>query len=100
MAENSKIVVGLKDALAHARGDTSRARTSEVEVPRQIDVRALRNRLKMSQEEFAQSFNVSVATLRNWEQGHRRPEGTARVLLTLIERIPDQVQKALQEQVV
>lgn len=95
MAENSKIVIGLQDALAHARGDTSRARVSEVEVPRHIDVKSLRNRLKMSQEEFAHCFGFPVATLRNWEQGHRKPEGTARVLLTLIERIPDEVKKAL-----
>jgi len=97
MAKDAKIIMGLADALAHARGDVSRARVSHVEVPRHIDVKTLRMRLEMSQEEFALTFGFPVATLRNWEQGHRKPEGPARVLLTLIERIPDQVKEALHQ---
>jgi putative transcriptional regulator len=95
MAGGTKIVAGLKDAIAYSRGDMSRARVSSVSVSRHIDVRAIRRQLKMSQEEFALRFGFSVATLRNWEQGHRHPEGPARVLLTLIERIPEQVKEAL-----
>ena len=65
MAGSTKIIAGLEDALAHARGDTSRARVSQVSVPRQIDVKALRQRLDMSQEEFARCFGFPVGTLRN-----------------------------------
>jgi putative transcriptional regulator len=43
-----------------------------------VDVKAIRRRLGVSQAEFARLIGVSVATLRNWEQGRRRPEGPAR----------------------
>lgn len=95
MAGGTKIVTGLRDAIAFSRGDASRGHLSKVSVSRHIDVRAICQRLLMSQQEFALRFGFSVATLRNWEQGHRNPEGPARVLLTLIQRIPDQVTEAL-----
>jgi putative transcriptional regulator len=40
----------------------------------------------MSQNDFAEQFGISAATLRNWELGRRQPEGPARVLLTIIDR--------------
>lgn len=95
MTTGTDIVAGLHDAIAHARGDQERGRVSAVEVPRHIDVRELRHRLEMSQEAFALAFGFSLATVRNWEQGHRQPDGSARVLLTLIDRIPEQIQEAL-----
>lgn len=95
MAGDRKVIAGLEDVLAHARGDPSRAHLSTVQVPREVNVRAVRQGLGMSQEEFALCFGFSLGTLRNWEQGIRRPDGPARVLLTLIERIPDEVREAL-----
>ena len=93
----NKIKAGLEDALAYVRGDRSAARASTVAIPRSIDVRAVRRKLGLTQAEFALRFGFPLATLRNWEQGHRTPEGPARVLLTLIDRIPDQVNKALRK---
>src|SRR3989304_4507411 len=46
-----------------------------------VDVRAIRNKLGLSQGDFAAMIGVSVATLQNWEQGRRRPEGPAQALL-------------------
>ena len=60
-----------------------------------LDVRAIRERLGMSQPEFAARFGISVKTLRNWEQGHRQPEGPARAYLTVIKNDPDSVLNAL-----
>jgi putative transcriptional regulator len=60
-----------------------------------LDVRAIRDRLGMSQSEFAARFGISVKTLRNWEQGHREPEGPARAYLTVIKNDPDAVMNAL-----
>ena len=60
-----------------------------------VDVRAVRNRLGLSQQQFAAGFGVSVGTVRNWEQGRRQPEGAARVLLRVIEREPAAVKRAL-----
>lgn len=90
------IMVGLKDALAYAQGDTSRGRETVVEVPA-VDVRAARQRLGLSQPDFAHAFGVSVATVRNWEQHRRQPKGAARVLLTVIERNPAAVVEALRD---
>lgn len=85
---------GLKEALAYARGE---ADTSEyrVHVPHDIDVRAIRTKLKMTQAEFAGQFGFSVNTLRHWEQGKRQPEGAARAYLIVIERAPKTVRKVL-----
>jgi putative transcriptional regulator len=86
------IAAGLKDALAHTRGDTAKARVTVVNV---LDVREIRRKLGMSQTEFASTFRVSVGTVRNWEQGRRAPRGAARVLLSVIDREPDAVRRAL-----
>jgi putative transcriptional regulator len=59
------------------------------------DARAVRRRLGLSQPAFAGLFGVSVWTLRNWEQGRRRPDGPARALLRIIEREPEAARRAL-----
>jgi putative transcriptional regulator len=59
------------------------------------DVRAIRAKLRKSQDEFALMIGVSVATLRNWEQGRRQPHGPARALLKVAAENPKAVEKAL-----
>lgn len=59
------------------------------------DVQAIRKRLRKSQDEFALMIGVSVATLRNWEQGRRQPHGPARALLKVAAENPKAVEKAL-----
>jgi putative transcriptional regulator len=85
---------GLEEALAYAEGkpDTSRY---GVHIPEEIDVKAIRAKLDMTQEEFAGRFGFSVNTLRHWEQGRRVPEGPTRAYLLVIDRNPKAVQKAL-----
>ena len=61
------------------------------------DVRTIRAKLKKSQSEFARMIGVSVATLQNWEQGRRQPEGPARALLLVASKAPKVVAKALAE---
>ncbi len=65
---------GLEEALAYAQGtaDTTRYR---IHVPTDIDVKAIRAKSNMTQQEFAQEFGFSINTLRHWEQGRRVPEG-------------------------
>ena len=84
---------GLEDALEYAAGKDG-GNAHNIEVP-MVDVRAVRERLGYSQRNFAKAFGVSVATLRNWEQGRRYPRGPARVLLMIIDQEPDAVQRAL-----
>jgi DNA-binding transcriptional regulator YiaG len=52
------------------------------------DVVALRRFVGLSQPKFAQAMGISVHTLRNWEQGRRRPEGAAIALLRIAARHP------------
>lgn len=59
------------------------------------DVQSIRKKLKKSQDEFALMLGVSVATLRNWEQGRRHPHGPARALLKIAAENPKAVEKAL-----
>lgn len=59
------------------------------------DVRVIRKRLGLSQEAFAARFHLSVRTVREWEQRRRVPEGPALVLLQVIEREPEAVERAL-----
>jgi putative transcriptional regulator len=51
--------------------------------------------MRKSQSEFALMIGVSLATLQNWEQGRRRPQGPARALLKVAARSPDAVTAAL-----
>jgi putative transcriptional regulator len=85
---------GLEQAVAFAKGeaDVSKYR---VHIPQRVDVRAIRTRLRMTQEEFAARFGFSINTVRHWEQGKRQPEGPARAYLLVIDRAPKAVQKAL-----
>ncbi|MSP50002.1 MAG: helix-turn-helix domain-containing protein [Alphaproteobacteria bacterium] len=85
---------GLKQAVAYAKGTADKKRY-RVHVPERIDVRAIRRRLAMTQEEFARRFGFSINTLRHWEQGKRRPEGPTRAYLLVIDRAPDVVQRVL-----
>jgi putative transcriptional regulator len=59
------------------------------------DVRDLRRRARLTQQEFASKLGVPVETIRNWEQGKRMPRGPARALLTVIAHSPDTVFAAL-----
>ncbi len=60
-------------------------------------VRALRQKLNLTQEEFAARFHLPLGAVRDWEQGGRRPDQAARVLLTVIEKDPDAVARALEK---
>lgn len=83
---------GLKEAIAHAAG---KAKDVKVYEPKHVDVAALRQRIGMTQEQFAARFGVSVATLRHWERGDRKPQGPALVLLNVIEKNPKAVMQTL-----
>lgn len=86
---------GLEEAVTYAKGEAD-AKAYRVHVPETIDVKAIRTKLAMTQEEFAGRFGFSVNTLRHWEQGLRQPEGPTRAYLLVIDRAPKAVQKALQ----
>jgi len=85
---------GLKEALAFSQGQEAGAVVHEIDLPA-TDVPAIRARTGLSQAEFARSIGVKKATLLNWEQKRRVPDGPARVLLALIEKEPGIVRRVL-----
>jgi len=86
------ILSGAREALAYARG----ARHGfKVHIPAEVDIRAIRGRTGLSQMKFATRYGFSVDSLRNWEQGRRRPDPAARAYLMIIEREPAAVERAL-----
>lgn len=91
-----KILEGLEELVAHARGENIPVRVTQVTVPDDVDVKAIRERLGLTQLQFAARFGFSLGSIRNWEQAHRRPEGPARTLLKVIEKHPDVVRDALE----
>ncbi|MFD1510637.1 helix-turn-helix domain-containing protein [Lacimonas salitolerans] len=87
------IETGLQEALARAQGKPV-GTVHEIELP-DPDVQAIRSRTGLSQSEFARSIGVKKGTLLNWEQRRRSPDGPARVLLALIDKDPQIVQRTL-----
>jgi putative transcriptional regulator len=83
---------GLQEAIVHAKGDE---RDVRVHRPRAVDVKAVRIKVGMTQEQFAARFGFSTATLRHWERGDRTPHGPALVLLNVIAHNPQAVIEAL-----
>jgi putative transcriptional regulator len=92
-----RLVAGLNDALAHARGEL-KLPSYTVTVPERVDVAKLRRRLGLSQAAFARTFGLDVTALHAWEQGRRRPDRAARVLLAVIAKEPRAVLRALAAQ--
>lgn len=88
------IMRGMNEALEIAQGKRAPAATHLIEVPAP-DVAAIRARSGLSQAAFARSIGVKKATLLNWEQKRRKPDGPARVLLALIDKDPGLVQRML-----
>lgn len=88
----SRIMAGLEEVAAIVEGAAAPAR---VHAPAEVDVRAIRQRLGLSQSAFAARFGFSAAAVKDWEQHRRRPEAAARILLTVIDREPAAVERAL-----
>ena len=83
-----ELLASIKEGGAISRGDIKPSRSFNFEEP---DVQAIRKQYGLTQEKFAQMLSISVATLRNWEQGRRRPEGPARVLLLIAAKYPNAI---------
>ena len=91
-----RIVEGLQQAVAWSRGASQQARVTLVHVP-DVDVRKTRQKMGLSQTQFATKFGLSPGTLRNWEQGRAIPDAPTRVLLAVIAKHPEAVEDVLRE---
>lgn len=95
MSSGKRIIDGLVDAASHARGGMVGVRERNYRVPDEINVQSVRQKLGLTQQQFALQFGISLATVRNWEQGIRVPPGPARVLLLVVDKEPEAVRRAL-----
>ncbi len=91
MSEQERHRAALSDPDCPPATDAQLARARRVPT-----VRALRKKLKLTQEEFAARFHLPLGTVRDWEQGAHRPDKAAQVLLTVIAKDPDAVARALE----
>jgi len=87
-----KLLESVKQAGQIKRGLLKPGRVFKVNVP---NIKAIRQKLEVSQNQFAHMIGVSVTTLQNWEQGRRQPHGPARALLKVASKNPKAVLEAL-----
>ena len=90
----NEVEEALGEVLAHVRGEIDLP-CRIVDDPTAERIRALRKRLKLSRQKFADRFGLDARALQDWEQGRRVPDRSARVLLTVIDRDPEAVERAL-----
>jgi putative transcriptional regulator len=85
---------------ANALGDPDNPPLTDEELARMRrlpDTKRIREKLKLTQEEFSDRFEIPLGTLRDWEQGVGKPDRSARTLLRVIEQDPEGVVKALEK---
>ncbi len=93
-----EIITGAREALAYLKGDKTKGRAYEVRT-RDIDVKAIREKLQMTQAAFSEIFAIPVSTLKKWETHNRVPEGPTKAYLIVINKNPSAVKKALKSAV-
>jgi putative transcriptional regulator len=89
-----RIMKGLGEAADYAKGKAD-VRDFRVHVPETVNVKAIRIKLKLTQAAFADRFGFTVGAVRDWEQGRRQPEASARILLKIIEKRPDVIEDVM-----
>jgi putative transcriptional regulator len=89
-----EIIAGLKEGSAFLRGETALP-VRLVSVPDPVDVRAIRERLALSQADFAKTYGFNARTVQQWEQGRSQPDSAVRAYLTVIDRNPQAVKEAV-----
>lgn len=88
------IIEGLGEAAAHFRGE-KRLRTTTYLIPGEIDIKSLRQKLGLSQVQFALRYCFNPRTLQDWEQGRVKPDSAVRAYLNVIAKEPEAVKRAL-----
>lgn len=83
---------GLEEAIAHGKGEQTDIRLF---TPQPVDVKLVREKTGLTQNQFAATFGISLGTLRHWERGDRKPHGPALVLLNAANNAPDELLRIL-----
>jgi putative transcriptional regulator len=87
-----ELVASVKEGAKILHDEKEAARTFQYD---RLDIRRIREKYNLTQEQFAAMLGISVGTLRNWEQGRRVPEGPAKVLLRVADKFPQAVLDAV-----
>lgn len=93
---NNDLFIELLESVKQAgdirKGKSKASRRTSMEEP---DALAIREKYDMTQQEFSSLLGISIGTLRNWEQGRRKPRGPAKVLLKVAEKRPKAILESL-----
>jgi putative transcriptional regulator len=89
-----RLIESAEQAVAFAKGEAD-LKGYRVHIPDEIDVKRIRQKLKMSQAEFAEAYGFSLRTIQEWEQGRMVPSGAAKNFLVVLDREPAAVRRAL-----
>ncbi len=84
----NELLDSIKQGGKIVRGEMKPSRVFEFD---KTDIQSIRKKYGLSQEKFSKMLGISVGTLRNWEQGRRKPEGPARILLRVAEKHPEAI---------
>jgi putative transcriptional regulator len=87
-----RLITAADEALDFARGNLD-PKSYRLHIPEDIDVKEIRDHLELSQSGFATKYAIPEPTLRDWEQGRRKPSGMARLFLLLLRYEPDAVHR-------
>ena len=90
----SRILQGAREALAFAGGEADTSGYG-IHVPAKVNVRAIRKKLGLSQSAFAARYGFSLGRVRDWEQGRSGMDTPSRILLTVIDKEPEAIERAL-----
>ncbi len=90
-----EIIAGAEDALAYLKGDKTKGRAYKVRIA-DVNVKNIRKKLGMTQEDFSETFAIPVSTIKKWETNNRVPEGPTKAYLMVIDKNPAAVKKALE----
>lgn len=88
------LIRAAREMVAHRRGEIALP-SRRVTVPDQVDVASIRKRFGYNQKQFADYFGFALSAVKDWEQGRRRPERAARILLAVVATNPKAVEQAL-----
>lgn len=91
---NTELIQSMQEALGHALGEENGTVVHAVDIEN-IDTKAIRSKLRLTQEQMALMLGTSVSGYRKWEQGQRQPSGAARALLKVMDKEPQAVLRAL-----
>lgn len=93
-ADDKRLIQAVREMVVHHEGRLALS-SRNIVPPEVVDVASIRKSLGYNQKQFAGHYGFALSAVRDWEQGRRRPERSARILLTLIGRNPQAIEQAL-----